>query len=212
MKKYSFTLSLVLLSLLAGCGGKKTTIPEQPEQSLTMPLSNNPKEKTMLSFFDDEKIPAFEEVETFVLDEDSPKQTNQKLAQAGNESFNLEEPKHSVDKEKCVVYFDYDSNSIRNDQKATIASLKKEIKKWIKQGYKVVFRGHSCHWSPKADSVYNMILSNERARSLADMLQVPEENRTIVGLGYEEPMVLEGTRTKEGQAPNRRVEIYPITL
>ena len=55
-----------------------------------------------------------------------------------------------------------------------------------------------------------MILSNDRARSLADTLQVPDDKRTVLGLGYEEPVVIQDVKTKEGQAPNRRVEIYPI--
>jgi outer membrane protein OmpA-like peptidoglycan-associated protein len=212
MKNHYLFLSLALISLLAGCGGgQKIKKEESAHNSPAIPLSEK-KDGALLSFFDDEAIPAFEDVETFVLDEDSPKQDTTKLAHANNPSFSLEEPRHVVDKEKYVVFFDYDSNTIKDDQKSTIVSLKKEIKKWIKQGYKVVFRGHSCRWSPKADSVYNMILSNERARSLADNLQVPEDKRTIIGLGFEEPMVIQDVRTKEGQAPNRRVEIYPIAV
>ena len=214
MKKLILPFFIVLVSILAGCGGgKKQEVAKKPTETIEIPLGETKKESTMLSFFEDD-VNAFEDVETFVLDEESSiKEDQPKMAQADgkeNESVDLQEPTQQVDKDMRVVYFDYDSNEMRNDQKETMKSLKKDIKAWTKKGYKIVFRGHACRWSPQGDSIYNMVRSNERADTLAESLGVAENKRLVLGLGYEEPIIIEDKLTKEGQAPNRRVEIYPI--
>ena len=78
----------------------------------------------------------------------------------------------------------------------------------------MVIEGHSCHSAGSA--VYNLALSEKRAKALADRLVaggVPSQNIKVVGRGQEVPAVVEGkavTGDRKEQAPNRRDEVRVI--
>lgn len=118
------------------------------------------------------------------------------------------------------VYFDFDRFAIRPDQEEVVGSDVKKVKNDLKVAQKkgdapvIVVEGHACHAA--GSSVYNMALSEKRAKVLADRLNkegVPSENIKIVGRGKEVPAVINGKAVsgdREEQWPNRRDEIRVI--
>jgi outer membrane protein OmpA-like peptidoglycan-associated protein len=206
-KSYTVTVFIPLLLLLGACGGKKPQRVSSLKRSsqVAMPVPRD-DQNIELSFFDEE-VGAFNDVESFVLDNDA-NQVN--IALAFNDSdaqldFNLEETTEA-DQDTQVVFFDFDSYKIKDDQKPAVAELKKKITQWVKDGKKVVFKGHSCKWH--GTRAYNLALSGQRAQWIADYCKVPKDNVKVFGVGSEEPLVFDNS--KDGQGPNRRVEVYAI--
>ena len=212
MKKNILLVVVVLLIGLSGCfGGKKAKKVqhrrEKSAQDVAMPLSGN-NEEIKIGFFD-ENMGGFEDIEAYVLDEESPEGKDLMLAhndELAEISFSLEEPKQQHELATKVVYFDYDSAEVQDDQKSAVDMISKKVVQWEKQGYKVVFKGHSCKWH--GTRAYNIALSGQRAQCMADLCNVPKDNIKVFGVGSEEPVIFENT--KEGQSPNRRVEVYAI--
>ncbi|MCL5436502.1 MAG: OmpA family protein [Candidatus Dependentiae bacterium] len=131
------------------------------------------------------------------------------------------EAKRSAEQRKHglkTIYFDFDRYTIRKDQEAALnhnlAIIKKLVaKKEAKHGQniaiKLVSEGHACRYA--GSDVYNMVLSEKRARAVTNWLVKHGIKRTyikVVGRGYELCIVPEGS--KEEQAPNRRVELYVL--
>jgi len=118
------------------------------------------------------------------------------------------------------VYFDFDRFVIRPDQEEVVGSDVKKVKSELKVAQKkgdapvVVVEGHACHAA--GSSVYNMALSEKRAKVLADRLSkegVPAENIKIVGRGNEVAAVLNGktvTGSRSEQWANRRDELHVV--
>jgi outer membrane protein OmpA-like peptidoglycan-associated protein len=208
MKKYMFLPIGMLIIALSGCVGSKRqkslqSRKEKTVQGIAMPLSSD-NQGLKVGFFD-ENIASIDDLESYILDE---KSCGNYLAQDELEevNFTLQEAKQHPELATNVVYFDYDSTHMRADQKDVARNVSKKVDQWVKQGYKVVFKGHSCKWHGTRS--YNLALSGKRAQYMADLCKVPKDNIKVFGVGNEEPMTFENT--KEGQSENRRVEIYPI--
>jgi len=112
------------------------------------------------------------------------------------------------------IYFDFDKYAVRDDQepavKEDIQYAKKELKKndLVPQQAAVVVEGHSCHSAGSA--VYNLALSNKRAKVVADRFKAEGLAVKTVGRGAEMPAIINGkavTGGREQQALNRRVEV-----
>lgn len=122
--------------------------------------------------------------------------------------------------EALPVYFDFDRFAVRQDQEPSvnkdIAFAQKVLaaESQNKASSVVVVEGHSCHSA--GSDVYNLALSEKRAKTVADRLVsagVSRENLKIVGRGNHIPAVINGrevTGDREQQAPNRRVEVHAI--
>jgi outer membrane protein OmpA-like peptidoglycan-associated protein len=107
------------------------------------------------------------------------------------------------------VYFGFDEYTIKPDQKAALDYNLRKIAGLVRKGAVVVVEGHACRFAGSA--VYNMMLSEKRAESVAAYLVeqgIPRDRLKVVGRGYEMCVVPEGD--KEQQAPNRRVEFYVV--
>ncbi|MBI2775350.1 OmpA family protein [Candidatus Dependentiae bacterium] len=200
MQKKLLVFVTLFIIVLSGCGKKKVKRehPANLAAAVDMPVPSKGQPK--VSFFD-EDLGAFEDVETLVLDEENAQKG------AKNDVLALGELDQN-DEDVLVVYFDYDSPKVRDDQKAKLASVKKQVDTWVDEGKKVVVKGHSCTWHGTKD--YNLALSNQRASDLAQTLvgDSAKGNVKVFGVGNEELAAFENTF--EGQAPNRRVEIYAI--
>ena len=112
------------------------------------------------------------------------------------------------------IYFDFDKYAVRDDQESAVKEdiqyAKKELKKneVESQHAAVVVEGHSCHSAGSA--VYNLALSNKRAKVVADRFKAEGLAVKTVGRGAEMPAIVDGkavTGGREQQALNRRVEI-----
>jgi len=197
---------LPILLILSGCGGKKPQkVVPRKSGTVAMPAPGD-DQNIQLSFFDEE-VGAFDDVEAFVLNNDESQDEELVLAAndtAGQLEFDLQETE--ADEDTQVVFFDYDSYKIREDQKPAVVELKHQIKEWVNEGKTVVFKGHSCKWH--GTRAYNLALSGQRAQWIADYCGVSKDNVKVFGVGSEEPLVFDDSQA--GQGPNRRVEIYAI--
>ncbi len=195
---------LLIIALLAGCGnGKKKSTHCLKEECTGSGLPVGPQgSKTSSSIFN-------EDIEAFVLEEDQPEAAafNNQLAQ-NQLDFTWEEHEPNTPK-KQVVHFDYDSATIKPDQETVLAADIQEKKELVKKGYNITFVGHSCKWH--GTKAYNLALSERRAQSIAQHYEnagIDRKHIKIIGIGDSEPIVIENS--KDGQAPNRRVEISAL--
>jgi len=104
--------------------------------------------------------------------------------------------------------FDFDSAELNEDGIATIEEYRKSIGPEITDAYMIVIAGHT---DSSGDPKYNMWLSRERAKSVADYListGVNEDQVRIIGRGSKEPIASNDTR--EGRMQNRRVDILVV--
>ncbi|OQA36479.1 MAG: putative outer membrane lipoprotein [Candidatus Dependentiae bacterium ADurb.Bin331] len=201
MQKKILMLLGVFIIGLSGCGGKRKSVTRDRgtdvAAAIDMPLASDAHPK--VSFFDQD-LGEFENIETFVLDDET--------SVPGQAAVALQDAQQDNQKDTLVVYFDYDSTKVRKDQQKQLAAVKEQVNKWVQKGCKVVFKGHSCKWHGTKD--YNMALSNQRAGELAQVCLNDDtvEQAKIFGVGNEELVALDSSF--EGQAPNRRVEVYAL--
>lgn len=202
MKKQYAALALLLVIGMAGCGKKKKKNLKSPKADVYTELDIPVAGSENSNFFD-------ENVDGFNLADDL------QVAQAA-----VQDEYSWVDDTKRdgfpVVYFDFDSTSIRADQEEV---LKQDIALALKkyqdnQDITIVVDGHACHSA--GSHAYNLALSEKRAKVLADRLAaagVPSENIKIVGRGMEMPVIVDGKPVegdRQQQWPNRRDEIHVI--
>jgi outer membrane protein OmpA-like peptidoglycan-associated protein len=207
-------LMLMIMAIgLAGCCRKRDktckTTHKREGKLVDMPVGKYAKNEKKTRLFD-------ENVDAFILDEEavhaqSDSQGNLPFAanKSGDVSWSDAQQKNEISQ---TIYFEYDSASITPEQKAQITASVEKVKQLTDSGKTVVFKGHSCR-AGKASGAYNVALSNDRAHKTADIFAHSGVNKAkikVFGVGYEEPAVMEDMPTRDGQAPNRRVEIYTI--
>lgn len=209
MNKSFLSLALLLSVLVgvSGCGKKGVKSTAKNNKKVAWNDAVPVADDGVRSFFDDD-------INEFALADDGTKTLAQNdakdFAWASAQSENGLKP----------VYFDFDRFAIRPDQEEVVGSDVKQVRSELKVAKKtgaapvVVVEGHACHSA--GSSVYNMALSEKRAKVLADRLTkegIPSENIKIVGRGKEVPAVLDGKTIsggREEQWPNRRDEIHVI--
>ena len=199
-------LTIAMSLTLTSCRkNKKCVVVPSTGEYINMPIGQSCQQP---SYFD-------ENIEALVLEEDDfmDQSSGTKLALTDNSSdlqeFTFEQIESHPDAQ--VVYFPYDSKKPRADQKDTIKTAAQKIKQWHKEGKTICCKGHSCEW--RGTKAYNHALSDNRAsitsQTLAQLAQVPTSAFKTFGVGNEEPVTHDNSQ--EGQAINRRVEIYPLT-
>jgi len=222
-------LSLLMLVLLSGCAKKNDqTTPRKNKKGMAMAQVDIPvAEDTVRSFFD-------EEIGEFVLVDDVKTEktpvVQEKTIVAQRESLvthnNDEEDFSWVEEEDLgcgdfdIVYYDFDKCDIRSDQEMAVNDNVKKIVEAYNDACRegqdptVVIEGHSC--SITRSRVYNLALSEKRAKTLSDKLVqagLPRSAIKVVGRGEEYPAIVDGkpvTGSKDQQWPNRRSEIHLI--
>lgn len=192
---------LLAVLLLAGCGNKKkisTTGEETFTSDLPLGQGNCQSQSSIFN----------EDIEAFVLEEDHPETAYNHQLPQNQLDFTWEE--HEVkNNKKQVVYFDYDSSAVKPEQESVILTDIQEKRELAKKGYNITFIGHSCKWH--GTKAYNLALSERRAQTIADYYEkagIDRKNIKVIGIGDSEPVTLENS--KDGQAPNRRVEISAL--
>jgi len=225
---YSIPLSLGLL-FLTGCEmRRKTGKPEVKNKkemvhdqvaAVDIPMS----EDVVRSFFD-------EEIGEFAVLDDTKAEVpaTEKMSVASNDVVVPEEyadefawiEDDDLNRDFNVVYYDFDKSNLREDQEDVIsdnvARLVHEVEMARQEGKEplIVIEGHAC--SITRSRVYNLAISEKRAKVLADKLVeagVPQENIKVVGRGEEYPAIIDGKQvsgSKEEQWPNRRAETHLI--
>ena len=104
--------------------------------------------------------------------------------------------------------FDFDSAKLNEDGIAGIEAYRKSIGPELTDAYMVVIVGHT---DSSGDPKYNLWLSQERAKSVAEYLVstgVNENQIRVIGRGAREPIA--SNETREGRMQNRRVDILVV--
>ncbi|UCB54998.1 MAG: OmpA family protein [Thiotrichales bacterium] len=104
--------------------------------------------------------------------------------------------------------FDFDSAELNEEGIASIEEYRQSIAPELTDAYMVVIVGHT---DSSGDPKYNMWLSLERAKSVADYLittGINENQVRVIGRGPKEPIASNDTR--EGRVLNRRVDVLVV--
>jgi len=104
--------------------------------------------------------------------------------------------------------FDFDKAVLNDEGIAAIEAYRQEIGPELTDAYMVVIIGHT---DSSGDPRYNLWLSRERAKSVADHLVatgINENQVRTIGRGPAEPIASNDTR--EGRMKNRRVDILVV--
>lgn len=198
MKKYGL-LAIALLVGTSGCLRKKTSTVTETLQTQGTQQPSTPQKQL---FMDD--------VDAFVLEEE---QDPFSASQGFGDAVQLGEPSADWKQEQSAqfsfktIYFDFDTDTMRGDQKNALEFNLSKIKEATAAGHMVVIEGHACKFAGSA--VYNMMLSEKRAQAVARYFKqhgIAADKIKVVGRGNEMCIISDGD--KEAQAPNRRVEIY----
>lgn len=211
-------LCVVMALFVCGCGKKKchtndknVTTKSKKVASANIPLIKEETENLLedgdisdFAFIDDEATN--DKAKTVEAD------TN-KLVAEGDEVATEESIGEEADTSPYAfktVHFDFNKNSIRNDQKNIVAQNTEVAQKAVAQGKKVVIEGH-CDQIGSAS--YNLALSQRRAETIKSEIiktGVASENIKTVGYGYERPLVWSDQKNRAQLivelAPNRRTE------
>ena len=227
--KRLLVLLVALLAVGPGCRKKTTKKPASTESIVVKKDTAALKTKKEGIFLD-------EAVDKFSLQEEEkaqPKTKTDVKKEAGNtfapadiknkkEAISLFEDEEAADKALeskrsaeqrkyglKTIYFDFDKFVIRKDQSDALSRNLDILKKLTDEGKTIVVEGHAC--CSAGSDAYNMILSEKRARAIANWLikkGLKRKQLKTVGRGYELCIVTGGSR--EEQAPNRRVEFYVL--
>jgi phosphate transport system substrate-binding protein len=99
--------------------------------------------------------------------------------------------------------FKLDNPRLDNRGRDDVMRLRSFLSEPGNAGYKIIFVGHTDNVG-SAD--HNHSLSIKRARRIAQMVLGSHNNATVLGFGYDYPVVLDDT--DEGRARNRRVDVW----
>lgn len=208
-KGYLFLITLLVSIPACGPFRKKSSVRPTHKNYATdvdIPVAND----DVKGFFD-------EDLGEFVLAD----QASDVLANANDEYAWIEDAAKD-DTEFKKIYFDFDKYTISSTQESALNYDTDHIKEVLKAEQTknndaqitIVVEGHACHSA--GSSVYNLTLSEKRAKALQDRLVaagVPRQSVKIVGRGQEVPALQNGvivTGNREQQAPNRRDEIRVV--
>ncbi len=108
-----------------------------------------------------------------------------------------------------TLFFEFNKyriEDLRPDQRPVLEHNAKVVKSLVNKGYKIGIEGHACDSAGSTE--YNMMLSEDRARSVADYLKRNGVAARLSVSGHGCAHLIVSAGTTEQQAPNRRVEIY----
>lgn len=213
MNKIVSLLALTLLVGLPGCGCKK----KQEAQNKRVKVEQN---VDMFSPVDMNDVFAADDIEDestdlrtfFDFDEETEEfvdQDNDFYAENDNED---EQELLFVDNESDddlrTLNFGFNKYGLTPEQKRLVDNNIEQVKQLVADAGTavepvVVIEGHACQ---EGDHLYNLALSEKRAKYVADLFAqagIDQSIIKVVGRGQEEPLVFGETR--EDRAPNRRV-------
>jgi outer membrane protein OmpA-like peptidoglycan-associated protein len=227
MKKMSL-LVLTLLVGLPGCGNKQKKAEENNkvnvEQHVDMFASVEENDTfspddldedydNLRTFFDFD-----DEAEEFVASEDSDLYRNFDFEEDLSDSQQYSWVDAQSDDELKPVYFAFNSFELNKQQKEVLKQDIEQLKELIADAGNeshalIVAEGHT---DQEGTPSYNLILSENRAKTVADLLVqagIDSESIRVVGRGQDVPVVIDGKvvdGTRAERAPNRRVELRVI--
>lgn len=202
-KKLAISLVLGSILVLPGCGNRQGKVVSQNQMAMAdLPVGLSDSRKT--SLFD-------EDVDAFVLEDADVANLYKGSTQVAAHDKDLDFDWSKEDKmQMASVLFPYDGRNPRADQGEALEKVDRLAMKLYKEGKIICLKGHACKWHGTA--AYNLAISQDRPetmkRHLVEDLGIPADRIKVFGVGNEEPVTL--VSSKEGQAPNRRVEIYGV--
>jgi outer membrane protein OmpA-like peptidoglycan-associated protein len=218
MKRIVSLLALALLAGLPGCGCKKKQEAQNKkvkvEQHVDMfsPVDMNdvfaaddideePGDLRTFFDFDEEEEGFVSQDNDFYAENDNDDE--QTLLFVDNES----------DDELRTLHFGFNKYGLTPEQKRLVDNNIEQVKQLVADAGTqvepvVVVEGHACQ---EGDHLYNLALSEKRAKYVADLFVeagVDQSIIKVVGRGQEEPVIIDGKvvdGTREERAANRRV-------
>ncbi len=208
-------LVLALVVALHGCGNKQ-------KQESARPSKRTNIEKYMdidgeIEDLDDEDLDGMDElteedIASFTFPEDEEMEEDEisleDLLGDMEEDGEYSWIDAQSDDEFRKLYFSFNHYGVREDQKAALNYDIEQVRQLVAEagdGATVVIEGHTCQ---EGSPLYNLALSERRAKTVADLFVAAGIDRTaikVVGRGQECPVT--SGRTREDRAPNRRVEV-----
>jgi outer membrane protein OmpA-like peptidoglycan-associated protein len=130
-------------------------------------------------------------------------QAKRELKKDAPEGVDVDSEKRGLVLRLGDVLFDFDSSALRNESRATLDKIIELLKKKYPDR-EIIVEGHTDNIG---GTEYNMRLSKERARSVAEYMKGKSnaDKLSFRGFGAERPIA--GNDSKEGRQKNRRVEI-----
>ena len=222
MKINKNLITIISLSLLLpGCLFKKDSSKEAPKKnSKKVALVDKGRGISLNSNVDEGKF-FDQEVEAFVLNEDSDfdadflafdAQEEMRIARADIEDIepqwdNIDNYNDDTKKQFNPIFFGFDKHTIREDQKQTLAFDIERIKE-IPTDAAITVAGHSD--SHFVSDAYNIAKSEKRAREVAkELKKAGIDNNRIKIIGYGDKQKYVETAGKEEK--NRRVEFTRLS-
>ncbi len=218
-------LSVGLLLGLCNCGGGYQPKPAKKERTkriaqIDMPIINDNKETSETLAFNDD-IRSFEDIESFVLEENSDfgsfasseldDGTLLALNDPNNINFSWEAIEEEAQEAFQTVYFGYDNSRISQDERPKVVGNVEYANELVEEGKTIVCKGKACNWG--GTEVYNLAISDQRAQSVARELKnagIAEDHIKAFGVGTTESLIR--GNTKEDHAQDRCVELYTLTI
>ncbi len=218
---------LFVLLVVSGCGKKKESAIDSTANKKISALHKN--EVPLFPSEKEELVDNSYDVGDFAFDDAEFQPVEVSLAEnASNKSVPARENDIFVDEilvadaqddavdgiEFKRVQFDFNKNSIRNDQKLVVREDIDLAKQAVAQGKEVVVQGHTCQMGSAG---YNLALSQRRAEAVKkEMVKngIPGEAVKTVGFGYESPLVWSEKTDRNEKikelAINRRAEVVAL--
>lgn len=146
------------------------------------------------------------EIETTRADAQQAQRTAQ-LAVAGVEDTNerISNLDHYQAEKELSIPFKFDSAELMPEAQALLDEIAEAAKE--SRGFLIEIKGYA---SAEGDDAYNRILSDRRAKAVADYLSVKhliEPRRITIPVGYGELYPVGDNSKREGRQKNRRVEV-----
>jgi len=186
MRKLTTHLIIIAAALaVAGCGGRKAVVDETEVE-----------------------IEAVDTVEGVAGAADGASATALDDGGTGAQALDSADDSAGVDGDDAllaerVVYFDYDSSALREEAKAVVRAHARNLQQ--NPASQLILEGHA---DERGTREYNLALGEDRAKSVADLLQamgVGGERIQTISYGEERPVALGHDESAWGL--NRRVEL-----
>lgn len=199
----NFLLLSLLIMLIPACRQKPRYAPAPAVTSEPVPVQKTEFDEELGAFVVKDDQNAFSAAAAAQVNQE------EELTRAASEPTAGDMHSDSSQYGLKTVFFEFNKyriDELRPDQKPVLEQDADIVKSLANKGYKISIEGHACDSAGSTE--YNMMLSEDRARAVADYFKAAGVQAELYTVGHGCAHLLVPSGTREQQAPNRRVEIY----